>query len=147
MSFSFGARSTTKLATCDERLQRIARRALELSPIDFTIIHGFRGESEQNELVAQGLSKLRWPDSKHNHERKTVGNPLGEPCSLALDFGPWIDGTIPWKDTHSFAMVAGVFFAAAAEEGVRLRYGADWDLDGLTTDQSFMDWGHLELMT
>ena len=86
-----------------------------------------------------GASHKQFPDSEHNFMRDD------KPCSKAFDFGPWINGAIPWDDTHLFALVAGCYFAAATELGVRLRWGGDWDMDGLTTDQTFMDWGHLEL--
>lgn len=136
----FGDRSRARLATCTLDLQAIAHRGLLRSPIDFTIIWGFRNMHEQNELVAQGLSKTPWPTSKHNNRVGDV------PSSHAFDFGPWIDGTIPWNDTHAFAVVAGALFAAASELDKRIRWGGDWDRDGSTTDQTFMDWGHVELV-
>jgi peptidoglycan L-alanyl-D-glutamate endopeptidase CwlK len=154
--YKFGERSLKRLNTCDPRLQEIANLAIQISPIDFTIIHGWRGQEEQNELVAQGLSKTRWPTSKHNY--RDLDEEIGleyVPSSRAFDFAPWIHGTIPWKDTHAFAVIAGVLFAAAndLQQGrpeseaakYRLRWGGDWDMDGSTTDQSFMDWGHMEL--
>lgn len=141
--FVFGDRSRQKLATCHPRLQRIAHRAIALTPVDFTIVHGFRGEELQNKLVAEGASKTPWPTSRHNAMRD------GRPSSEAIDFAPWVGGTIPWNDTHLFALIAGVFFAAAKnlDLGPVLRWGGDWDLDGLTTDQTFMDWGHIELLS
>ena len=137
--FAYGNKSAQKLSTCHPVLQDVAMRAIKLTPVDFTIVHGWRGEEIQNALVDSGASKTPWPDSKHNHME---GN---EACSLAIDFAPWVGSTIPWKDTHLFALIAGVWFAAADEVGATLRWGGDWDMDGLTTDQTFMDWGHLEL--
>ena len=86
------------------------------------------------------VSKKRWPDSKHNFTVEGIG-----PSSQAFDFGPWVNGGIPWDDTHLFALIAGVFFAAADDLKIKLRWGGDWDMDGLTTDQTFMDWGHMEI--
>jgi hypothetical protein len=58
-----------------------------------------------------------------------------------------INGVIPWDDTHIFAVVAGSFFAAALELGVMLRWGGDWDGDGLSKgDQRFFDYGHVEIV-
>lgn len=141
--FSYGSRSVAKLNTCDAILRAVAERALELSPYDITIIHGWRGEEVQNALQESGASTKRWPDSKHNHTKDGDGT---TPHSLALDFGPWVKGDIPWNDTHIFACIAGCFFAAAAEMQVKLRWGGDWDSDGSTRDQKLMDWGHLELV-
>ena len=71
--------------------------------------------------------------------------------SNALDFTPWgrlKDGRMgpPWDDTHSFAMLGGLFLAAGKIRSVGLRYGGDWDGDGSTQDQTLMDWGHVELI-
>lgn len=138
--FTFGRSSRAKLDTCHSKLISIAERALELSPVDFTIVWGWRGEDVQNALFESGASQKRYPHSKHNRTDHD-----GIPESIAIDFAPWVDGAIPWKDTHMFAVIAGLMFAAAKEQGVRLRWGGDFDMDLSTTDQSFLDWGHVEL--
>jgi hypothetical protein len=51
---------------------------------------------------------------------------------------------IPWQDTHAFAVLGGLMIAAGEILEVPLVYGGDWDMDGLTTDQSLMDWGHCQ---
>jgi len=140
MDYHFGAKSRRRLDTCCPQLRAVATRAIEITPIDFTIIHGWRDAAQQDILFESGASKTPWPKSKHNFTQSD-----GSPWSLALDFGPLIDGRIPWKDTHAFAVVAGCFFAAAKMRGVTIRWGGDWDQDGSTTDQTFMDWGHIEI--
>lgn len=143
----FGGRSSDKLATVHPLLRECAELALRRSPYDFTIIHGWRGEELQNALFESGASTKRFPDSRHN---KTTDSQLigvdKTTISDALDFGPWIKRTVPWNDTHVFAVIAGCFFAAAEELGITLRWGGDWDSDGSTKDQTLMDWGHLEIM-
>lgn len=121
-------------------LQQISRTAIDLAPIDFAIIHGWRDEHQQTLLFDSGASRLRWPLSAHNALRN------GEPCSLAVDFAPWINGDIPWSDSWAFSVIAGVFFAAAEIHGTRIRWGGDWNMDGLTTDQTLLDYGHIELL-
>lgn len=133
MTYIFGARSTERLATCSKALQRVARRALEISPWDFCIVWGHRGEERQDEAFFSGASKRRWPDSEHN-----------KLPSEALDFAPWVNGDIPWEDTGLFYKVAAVFQVAAKMEGIVVRSGSDWDRDGLTRDQNFHDLGHVE---
>ncbi len=136
--FKYGVGSREKISTCCEPLIMVANLAIQMTPVDITIVHGWRSEREQNLLFDSGASRKRWPDSTHNILDDD------DPCSMALDFAPWINGTIPWSDTHAFAVVAGVFFAAAKEHEVTLRWGGDWDMDGSTEDQSLMDWGHVE---
>lgn len=137
----YGERSAAKLETVHPKLAVIARRALTLSPYDITIIHGYRGEEVQNALQESGASTKRYPHSKHN-----ATDASDKPQSLAVDFGPWVAGDIPWDDTHIFACIAGCFHAAAAEVSGTIRWGGDWDSDGSTKDQKLMDWGHVELV-
>ena len=139
-SHQYGKKSLGKLDTCHSQLREVALLGLEMSPYDITIIHGYRGEEIQNALQESGASTKRFPDSKHN-----ATDDLDQPESEAFDFGPWVDGDIPWDDTHVFACIAGCFFAAAAQLGVTLRWGGDWDSDGSTKDQRLMDWGHMEI--
>lgn len=143
MSYQYGSKSMSKLDTCHPKLKEVALLGLEMSPYDITIIHGWRGEEVQNALQESGASTKRFPDSKHNTMRPP---PLNSPESEAFDFGPWVNGDIPWNDTHVFACIAGCFFAAAQQLGVTLRWGGDWDSDGSTKDQKLMDWGHLEII-
>ena len=153
-SFAWGERSLAILATCDDRLQRIAEKVIQCTPIDISIISGWRNEQEQDDLVRRGLSKTLWPNSKHNHRASSerVRHRDGgatyavKPWSQALDFAPYVNGGIDWKDERAFALAAGVWMSCAKALGYRLRWGGDWDGDGSTMDQSFMDIGHLELV-
>jgi len=45
----------------------------------------------------------------------------------------------------SLAYVAGAARVYAYANGLRLRWGGDWDMDGDLTDQTFDDLFHLEL--
>lgn len=147
MPFSFGTRSQQKLASCDLDLVIVAEKAIAVSPVDFAIIHGLRGRDLQDDLFFSGASKKRWPDSNHNHpEWPEV--PLTNPphVSRALDFGVWYNGKVQWGDELAFARVAGVFDAVAESLGIAIEWGGDWDDDGSSTDQSFMDLGHIQLV-
>ena len=145
MTYKYGKGSTTKLDTCHPVLQQIADEALSLSPYDISIIHGLRGEKLQNELYDKNDSEKIYPDSRHNKsDDPSVIDP--HKISDALDFAPYVNGDIPWKDTHIFAVVAGCFISAAFDLGHILRWGGDWDSDGSTKDQTLMDWGHVEIM-
>jgi peptidoglycan L-alanyl-D-glutamate endopeptidase CwlK len=125
-------------------LGEIAEEALRTCPYDIAIIHGLRGKDLQDHLYRGGKSRLKFPESRHNATRDPdVKYP--KCMSDALDFGPWIEGDIPWDDTHIFAVVAGCFMVAALKLGVTLRWGGDWDSDGRTNDQTLMDWGHVEI--
>ena len=141
MNYSFGMKSRHKLDTCHQDLVTIAELAIDLSPYDITIIHGYRGSDVQNALFDSGASQKQYPHSKHNATDRD-----GVPESRAIDFAPWVNGTIAWGDTHIFAVIAGIMMAIAAQIDVDIRWGGDWDSDGLTSDQTLMDWGHMELL-
>ena len=126
---SFGARSESRIATLHPQLALVLRDAIEV--YDFAVICGFRDKAAQDEAFASGHSKKRYPDSIHNTSP-----------SWAVDVAPW---PIDWNDDLAFARLFGIIEACAHKRGVKLRWGGDWDSDGESNDQSFMDIGHLEM--
>lgn len=149
MSHSFSASSQAKLDTCHPIIQEIMEKVIRLSPMDFTIIHGYRGKAIQNKLYAEGKSKLKYPESKHN--RTDI---RGEPMSWAVDVAPWFKEAphIRWDSTREFRWLAGFILGVgqpiALEAGYTLRWGGDWDSDGdhSNRDNPFQDLGHIELV-
>ena len=109
----FGTRSARHLATVDERLGRVCRRAITV--MDFSVLCGHRSREEQNAAFDAGASQVRWPNSRHNPA-----------VAEAVDLAPW---PIDWKDTERFYQLAGVMLACAAEEGVELDGGFRWRWD------------------
>ena len=136
----YGNRSRQKLSTVHPEHQEVFDLYRERQFYEITIVHGWRGEEVQNDAFHAGNSSKMWPDSKHN-----IVTTDGTPMSDAIDFAPWIPGIgIAWKDTHSFSIIGGILLALSKELGYNFRYGGDWDMDGQTTDQRLMDWGHIE---
>ena len=130
----WSANSLTVRASLDTRLKRIVDQLLK-EVADITLISGHRGREEQNELFADGKSTLEYPQSKHNNYP-----------SLAVDFQPF---PYPRRDVKlwaSLAYVAGHAIRIAAEQGVTLRWGGDWNRNGDLTDQKFDDLFHLEIV-
>jgi len=127
----FGSKSKNRLRSVHPDLCRVLEEAIKV--VDFTILQGFRGKAAQNEAFDSGKSKLRFPDSKHNTFP-----------SLAVDFAPW---PIDWQNIGQFEYVAGVIAGCAQTLGVPVRLGRDWDRDGLSVDERFKDYGHVELVT
>jgi peptidoglycan L-alanyl-D-glutamate endopeptidase CwlK len=137
MPFKFGTASKKNMENIHPVLLDALHSAIALTPIDFKVICGHRDKETQNDHFEKGLSKVQWPYSEHNSVP-----------SNAIDFIPLIDSkTVDWKDTHAFAVVAGVIMSCIIELGLTPRWGGDWDRDGSTRDQSFMDWGHIEVLT
>lgn len=107
---TFSKRSLDNLATCDQRLQRVAKECIK--HYDFTVICGHRSKAAQDEAVRQGKSKARWPTSLHN------ATP-----SRAMDCVPV---PLDWSDTKSFHQMAKAMKAAAKKVGVKIRWGGDF---------------------
>ena len=141
MSFyTFGKGSKAQLATVRESLRGVARRALGWGIMDLVVVQGRRSKEEQSRYFDLGKSKVEWPFSKHN-----VLNPGDE--AKAFDIAPYVNGKISWDWKHCLVS-AGIILAAAEVEGVSLRWGGNWDMDGEPiTDQGFQDLVHFELVT
>ena len=60
----FGRSSRERLATCDDRLQKVFNEVIKY--IDCSVLEGHRGEERQNKLCDEGKSKVRYPDGRHN---------------------------------------------------------------------------------
>ena len=125
----FSRASLSALATCHADLQRVMEEAIR--HIDFTVIEGHRGRTAQEKAYKAGNSKVRWPNGKHN----TLP-------SKAVDIAPY---PIDWSDTERFVYFAGIIMGIAAEMGIKLRWGGDWDGDTHVKDEKFRDYGHFEL--
>ncbi|MBU0969197.1 MAG: M15 family peptidase [Proteobacteria bacterium] len=131
----FSLKSNDKLNTCHPLLQELFREVVKTD--DCSIVEGQRSRRRQNQLFKEGKSKLKWPEGKHNRMP-----------SEAVDVGPWIEGQgIPWDDPEYFYSFALKVQKKADELGIRLRWGGDWDGDGDTTDQTFNDLAHWELLS
>lgn len=126
---AFGKASQEKLATCDPRLQKVFNEVIK--HFDCTVIEGHRGEAAQNKAFAEGKSKLKYPQSKHN---KTP--------SLAADVLPY---PIDWNDTNRMRYFAGFVVGIAATMGIKLRWGGDWNQNTELKDNSFNDLPHFEI--
>lgn len=137
---SFGKRSRERLNTCHPLLVQLCEEVV--AHFDISVIEGARSKERQDDLFAQGWTKLRGGESKHN-----ATNPeTGEPESQAVDVVPYPFEPEDWEDTRKFYVMAGHFQAAAARLGIEIRWGGDWDGDGSFRDQTFHDLPHIELI-
>lgn len=129
----FSNTSLAALATCDARLQRILHEAIQ--HVDFAVIEGHRGQAKQHAAFLAGTSELDWPHGKHN------ATP-----SRAVDFAPFpIDWSNKTTSLARFTFVAGVIKTIADQARIKIRFGWDWNRNLDPRDESFLDWGHIEL--
>lgn len=132
--------SWSHLKTCDFRLQRLVIRTAEIYEI--RVLCGRRSNEEQERLFAEGRSKLRAGQSKHNEQEHFEDGPDGK-LVHAVDMVPY---PIDWKDAKRFVFMAGIMMAFAEDEEVPIRWGGNWDRDMvILDDQNFDDLPHFEL--
>ena len=134
---AFGKASLERLATCDGLLQQVANKAIKTCPVDFGIAEGNRTTERQLQLFAEGKTKVDGVNdlSKHNYYP-----------SKAFDIFAFVNGKMSYDVAH-LCFIAEYIMAAAAELGVKLRWGGNWDSDGeILTDQNFDDLPHFELV-
>lgn len=132
---AFSLRSLERLRTCDPRLQEVFLEVVKHR--DCTVLCGERTEAEQEQAFKDGMSKKRWPYSKHNRK------PTDPPGVKAADVAPY---PIDWHDKERFTHFAGFVLGVAAMQGIRLRWGGDWALDGTPSNDKFYDGPHFELV-
>jgi hypothetical protein len=140
----FGTISAYNLSTCSARLQRFGLEAIRRTPrhLDWAITCGWRNQKDQVAAfnARPQRSKKRWPESMHN-----VTTPDGKPYSRAFDIRPASPFTAEdWADRLRFARIIGFLECVAVDLGERFRFGIDFDGDGRSIDESFIDIPHIE---
>ena len=138
--FTFSERSLNNLKGVSPKLVAVVKRALELSPCDFTVIEGVRSQERQNKLWAQGRTTpgpvVTWVQTSGTHGIQPDG------YGHAVDIAPY---PIDWNDLDRFDQVSKAMFAAAKELGVALRWGGNWDMDDKPRERGESDSPHFEL--
>ncbi len=136
--FKLSQTSLDRLQGVNERLVILVHRALELSGVEFMVVEGLRTKQRQQQLYAQGRTTkgkiVTWTlKSKHLD-------------GLAVDLAPIQNGQIDWTDLAKFDAMAKAMFAAAAELGIKIRWGADWNQNGRPREKGESDSPHFELV-
>lgn len=120
--FEWGARSKKRMKGVHPDLIKVMDRAIELTPIDLTVLEGLRTKKRQRQLVASGASKTM-------NSRHLTGH--------AIDIAPLdAKGKVSW-DWPLYHKIAIAIKQAADDVGVTVEWGGDW--------KSFKDGPHWQL--
>lgn len=130
---SFSQASKEKLSTCHPDLQKLFEAVIV--HYDCTVICGHRGEADQNKAVAEGKSKTKWPNSKHNSVPSKAVDVMPTPINWSMDS----------KNIKSLYFFAGFVMATAKSLGIKLRWGGDFNRNQIFIDDVFVDIPHFEL--
>ena len=128
----FSSRSAKFLEECEPILQDLFNEVVQT--FDCTILCGHRGQKAQNEAYKLGLSKLQWPNSKHNRKP-----------SQAIDVAPFVNGKVCYEKA-ACCYFAGYVMSIAHKYAIKLRWGGDWDSDHIIIEHTFQDLVHFELV-
>lgn len=140
---ALNARSEQRLEGVHPDLQAVVRRASQLLAFPLAVIEGVRTEARQAELYAQGRTKpgkvVTWTmDSRHRIQSSGYG------CAVDLvRLGE--GGRIDWNNVGDFMAIGKAMLTAGAELGIPVRWGYDWDGDGITRERGEYDGPHFEL--
>ena len=121
MTFRLSRRSEDRLFGVHPDLVRVVKRALGLTPVDFTVLEGLRSVERQRELVDAGASRTM-------KSRHLTGH--------AVDLGAYVGGEIRW-DWPLYHRIADAVKRAAHDLGVPIEWGGDWE--------NFPDGPHFQL--
>ena len=125
----FGRKSLKNLSTCDERLQEVFNEVIKT--VDCSVLEGHRSKDRQNSLYAEGKTKVRYPNGRHN-----------EYPSRAVDVVPY---PVDWNDRERFHLFAGFVIGTAKSMGTNIRWGGDWNQNWEVDDNKFDDFPHFEI--
>ena len=119
--YKLGPRSQSRLKGVHPDLVKVVERAIELTPVDFTVLEGLRSPERQRALVAAGASQTLKSRHLDGH---------------AVDLGAWVDEQVDWS-WPLYGKIAGAMKAAAAELNIPIEWGGDW--------KKFRDGPHFQL--
>lgn len=161
MAIVLGEKSLARLEGVDPRLVRVVKRAASMADpsLDFTVLEGVRsaeqckinygkGRTEaqcrakgiEGKYAQPALAKVTWLNDPFNSRHcKSKSTGYGE----AVDLAPW---PIDWNNLGRFEKLALLMLRAASIEGVKIRWGADWDQDGRPREKGETDSPHFELV-
>ena len=152
MSYQLSQKSLDRLKGVDERLIKVVKRAIELSPIDFMVLEGVRTKEQcminygkgrtASQCSAKGVpAKYAQPSAA---KVTWLNNPFASKHvgGKAVDLVPY---PVDWQDLKKFDAIAKAMLQAAKELGVTIRWGADWDGDGKPRERGESDSPHFEI--
>ena len=122
--------SAARLAKAHPLLRKLFNEVSKRA--DIVILDSQRGRAAQELAYRTRRSKARFGQSAHNWAP-----------AIALDVCPL---PINWKNTRPFVTLAKeIVLPLAKEMNIPIRWGGDWNVNGKTEDEKFVDMPHYEL--
>lgn len=131
--YAFSRTSLMKLNTCNSEL--VLLFSVVVRDYDCIITCGCRSKYDQDQAYLTGKSKLKYPSSKHNLTP-----------SIAVDVVPYQLGKGAIYNSSQCYHFVGYVLKTAETLGIKIRCGADWNMNKNVKDQKFNDLCHFELV-
>lgn len=134
MHFKLSTRSLNTLATVHQDMQRVVKRAIELTTVDFLVVQGRRTWDEQARLYGQGRTVNQMASAglptvyaQPTKPKVTWTMRSNHMTGRAVDLVAWVNGKPDWStDKGYYQVIAHAMKAAASELGVGIVWGGDW---------------------
>ena len=126
--FKLSQRSFQRLVGVHPKLVDTVKLAIKKSDTDFGVIFGVRDLATQEKLFKSGKSQTM--KSKHLIQE--------DGYSHAVDLMAYDSGEPSW-DIVDYDNIADAMKAAALETGVKIRWGAAWQINDITTWDGTME--------
>ena len=110
MTYYLGRRSLRRLQGVHPDLVQVIKAAIDITPIDFTVLEGLRSIERQSQLLQRGASKTM-------HSRHLTGH--------AVDLGAYLDQGVRW-DFGLYVQIAEAMQQAAIGENIPVEWGGCW---------------------
>lgn len=119
--YQLGPQSLLRLKDVHPDLVKVVKRAIEITPVDFTVLEGRRSIERQKALVAAGASQTM-------NSRHLTGH--------AVDLGAWVDSQLDWS-WPLYPRIAAAVKIASNQVKIPIEWGGDW--------KTFKDGPHFQL--
>lgn len=135
--FKFSQASLNRLSKVHPDMQKVAMRAIQISPIDFSVTQGLRTREEQCALYGKGRTGAQCraagvPEQYASPGDKKVTWTMNSNhlSGNAIDVAPFVNGKLEYDDNGKLGLwpkIAKAFKDAAAELHVSIEWGGDWE--------------------
>lgn len=116
-------KSIEKMRGCEPEIVVLMATAIIDSPVDFSIVSGFRTVREQEKLYAQGRTEPGEIVTQKDGRVNLSDHQLGE----AVDICVW-RGRLVWVDAEGYKQIREHIEKVAERIGIKLRKRILWDM-------------------
>lgn len=140
MKYKFSEQSLKNLEGVHPSLVKVVHAVMALQIMDFRVAEGLRDLKTQEEYVKKGVSKTL--KSKHLIQPDGFCHAI-DLYPSPIDMKAVKAGVA--KEIARFALLAGCMLSVSKLQGVVLVWGGDWNGNGETMDQGFIDMPHMQI--